>query len=249
MLVPEQVDKIVFDSGVVSINGDVLAPCEGDNAFVVEREYREIPYNGSPGKTKGLKRVLRENVTLTVHPKGLTQAILLQALPGATLDGTAIEGGGKFVIPDEAYNATVTLVGYTKDGMAKKLTVYNALADNGLTFTAGEDSEVIVELAFAGHYNMGDLTEPIYKIEDIAVTGTSTVTFTVATSGTGDEDLATVKFAGRTKNPTDGTAVFAGVAYGSNRPYEVHLDGHESAYGSLTVDSSTEAVSVTLTEL
>ena len=63
MLVPEQVEKIMLDTGAVFVNGSLIAPCEGDNTFVVEREYRDIPYNGAPGKTKGLKRIIRENAT------------------------------------------------------------------------------------------------------------------------------------------------------------------------------------------
>ena len=98
MLVPEQVEKIMLDTGAVFVNGSLIAPCEGDNTFVVEREYRDIPYNGAPGKTKGLKRIIRENATLTVHPKGLTQSMLKMALPGITENGTALEGGGRRII-------------------------------------------------------------------------------------------------------------------------------------------------------
>jgi len=63
-LVPGQVEKMLLDTGAVYIDGVLLAPCEGDNVFAVEREYRDIPYNESPGKTKGLKRILRETVNI-----------------------------------------------------------------------------------------------------------------------------------------------------------------------------------------
>ena len=55
-----------------------------------------------------------------------------------------------------------------------------------------------------------------------------------------------MKFAGRTVAESTGTAVFAGVAYGTNRPYEVHEAGYDSVYSSVTVDSATEAVSVAM---
>lgn len=242
MLVAEQVEKIMLDTGAVFVNGSLIAPCEGDNTFVVEREYRDIPYNGAPGKTKGLKRIIRENATLTVHPKGLTQSMLKMALPGITENGTALEGGGRRLIEDASYIANVVLVGNMKDGTTKVITVYNALVDNGLTITASEDSEAILELAFSAHYNPSDLTEPIYKIDDGVVEGTSTVTFTISGGAGG----ATVKFAGRTIAESAGTAVFEGVAYGENRPYEVHEDGYASVYSSVTVDSATEAVSVAM---
>ncbi len=166
-LIPGQVDKIILDTGAVYIDGNLLSPCEGDNTFAVDIEYRDIPFNGAAGKTKGLKRILRENATLTVHPKGLTQTILKHALPGADLDGTAIEsGGGRKVIALSEYIDEVVLVGDTKDGNTKIITLYNAMADNGLNVGMSEDSEAILELVFSAHYDPDALTDPIYRIED-----------------------------------------------------------------------------------
>jgi len=166
-LISGQVDKILLDTGVIYLDGNMLSPCEGDNSFVVELEYRDIPYNGSAGKTKGLKRILRENATLTVHPKGLTQSILQKALPGFVANGDIIESaGGRSVIADARYLDEVVLVGDQKDGNTKVITLYRALADNGLSMTLAEDSETILELVFAAHYDQDDLTDTIYTIED-----------------------------------------------------------------------------------
>jgi len=166
-LIAGQVNKILLDTGVVYLNGNMLSPCEGDNSFVVDVEYRDIPYNGSAGKTKGLKRILRENATLTVHPKGLTQNILQKAIPGYQLNGEITESsGGRRVIADARYLDEVVLVGDTKDGNTKVITLYRALADNGLSLTLSEDSETILELVFSAHYDQDDLTDPIYTIED-----------------------------------------------------------------------------------
>lgn len=244
----EQVSKMMLDTGAVFVGGVLLSPCEGDNAFVVTREYRDIPYNGAPGKTKGLKRVLTENATLTVHPKGLTQAAIKMALPGITDTNGVLTGGGKTYLADEDFIDEVIFVGDMKDGTTKVFTLYNCMADNGLTVTASENSEAILELVFSAHYNPEDLDEPIYKIEDGSASEKSVVTFTVSTSGSGDEDLATVKFAGRAINPVEGEAVFNGVSYGANRPYTVLLEGHATSYGSITVDTAVEAVAVNLIE-
>ena len=171
-LISGQVEKILLDTGVVYLDGNMLSPCEGDNSFVVDVEYRDIPYNGSAGKTKGLKRILRENATLTVHPKGLTQSILQKALPGYVLDGTIIESaGGRKVLLDARYLDEVVLVGDQKDGNTKVITIYRALADNGLTLTLAEDAETILELVFSAHYDQDDLTDTIYTIEDAAYYG------------------------------------------------------------------------------
>ena len=245
----EQESRRMLDTGVVFDVGGFLSPCEGDNSFVVTREYRDIPYNGAPGKTKGLKRVLTENATLTVHPKGLTQSAIKLALPGVNDNAGVLTGGGRKYLADEDFTDEVIFVGDMQDGTTKVFTLYNCMAENGLTVTASEDSEAILELTFEAHYDMDDLNAPIYKIEDAVVAGTSTVTFTIETSGSADEDLATVKFAGRSIKPVSGAAVFAGVSYGDNRPYTVLLEGHGTAYGSLTVDAASEAVSITLQEI
>ena len=168
-LVDAQVDKIILDTGIVYINGSMIAPCEGDNTYVVDREYRDIPYNGMAAKTRGLKRILRENVTLTVHPKGLTQEMLLHALPGATYtDGKIQIMGSRQVIADSEYLDEVTLVGDTKDGHTKVITLYRCLADNGLSLTMGEDGEAILELAFSAHKDASNLNLKLSEVEDVA---------------------------------------------------------------------------------
>ena len=243
-LVAEQIEKILLDTGAVYIDGQLIAPCEGDNTFVVTPTYRDIPYNGMPGPTKGLKRITGETAVLTIHPKGLTQTMLEYALPGIiNTAGKLSSGGGRRVIEDTEYH-TVQLIGNTKDALTKVITIYNALANNGLSLTLAEDAETVLELVFEASYDPTDLTSPIYDIEDGVGALTSTVTFTI----TGGAGGATVKFAGRTVDETTGTAVFAGIIYGENRPYEVHEAGYVSVYSSVTVDSATEAVSVALVE-
>jgi hypothetical protein len=169
--------------------------------------------------------------------------MLEYALPGIiNTAGKLSSGGGRRVIEDTEYH-TVQLIGNTKDALTKVITIYNALANNGL-LTLAEDAETVLELVFEASYDPTDLTSPIYDIEDGVGALTSTVTFTI----TGGAGGATVKFAGRTVDETTGTAVFAGIIYGENRPYEVHEAGYVSVYSSVTVDSATEAVAVTLVE-
>ena len=115
-----------------------------------------------------------------------------------------------------------------KDGTTKVITIYNALVDNGLSITASEDSEAILELAFSAHYNPS-WTSPnrSTSIDDGVVAGTSTVTFTISGGAGG----ATVKFAGRTVAEKCRDCRCSRVsAYGDNRPYEVHEDGYDSVY-------------------
>jgi len=171
-LIAGQVNKILLDTGVVYINGNMLAPCEGDNSFVVDVEYRNIPYNGSAGKTKGLKRILRENAILTVHPKGLTQSILNYALPGSELDGAAIESaGGRKVILDAKYIDEVVLVGDQKDGNDKGNNALQGTCRQWVDFDSGRgfgnDPGASVRGSLRSYRPCGS----IYTIEDAAYYG------------------------------------------------------------------------------
>jgi len=166
-LISGQVDKVMMDTGVFYINGNMVSPCEGDNVLAIIPIYRDIPYNGSQGKTKGLKRMIGEDATLTVHPKGLTQSMLKYALPGADLSGEDIQsGGGRQVIADAAYLDEIALIGDTVDGLTKIITLHRVLASNGLNLTLAEDNETILELVFDAHYDPDDLSAIIYSIED-----------------------------------------------------------------------------------
>src|SRR5690625_4844751 len=114
----EEIEKITIDTGVVYLNyGETnqrkLAPCNGDNTFVVEQEIRDIEYNGRRGKTKGLRRILRQDATITVHLLNMSQENLKLALAGANLENGVITSGDGF-IPDEDYLKNVTLIGETR---------------------------------------------------------------------------------------------------------------------------------------
>ena len=249
-----EIEKLVIDTGVVFLDyGEAtqrkLAPCEGENSFVVTQEIRDIEYNGRRGKTKGLRRVTAEDATLTVNLLNLTQANLKLALPGATLDGgTNAITNGTGTIAATDYLTNVTLIGDTLDGEVKIITLYNAMADGGLNISAGKKGEAGLQLTFSAHYDPANLATPIYKIEDAAdATLTAyTVTFTVKDGETPKEG-ASVTFYGSTKSTAvDGTAVWTSVLAGANRPYTAILAGYQIATGAVTVDG-VEAVAVALT--
>ncbi len=249
-----EIEKILIDTGVVILNyGETderkLAPCEGDNSFVVTQEIRDIEYNGRRGKTKGLRRITAEDATLTVNLLNLSQANLKLALAGANLEaGTGVITNGDGSIPADDYLKNVTLVGETLDGEVKIITIYNAMADNGLSVTASKKGEAQLQVAFAAHYDPTNLASPIYRIQDVESVDLSAydVTFTV-TDGTNPIKGATVSFYGLTKKTdADGKAVFAGVLEGTNRAYTIVATGYLTESSAVTVDGDDEDVEITM---
>lgn len=251
-----QIENIVIDAGVVYIDYGVpatermLAPTRGGNTFVVEQEIKTIERDGSRGKEKGLRRIITENATLTVQLLNLSQENLKLALPGADLSVGGVITNGDGSILDTDYLTNITLIGETMKSETKVITLYNALADNGLSVSMTAKEESVVELQFSAHYDPTDLSSPIYKIEEVPPAGTFTVTFTVTNiSGGAPLENASVTFYGATKlTNVSGVAAFANVAVGINRPWEIAKGGFTTRFGSVDVDGN-EAVAVALTAI
>ncbi len=252
-LTVEQIEKIVVDTGVVYLNfgleGEkILAPCKGDNAFTVEQEIKDIEFNGRRGKTKGLRRVVSENASLTVNIMNLSQDNIKLALAGSIQDEAGAITNGPGAIADTEYFRNVTLVGDTLDGHTKVISLYNAISDSGLTVTMTDKDETAVQLTFAAHYDPANLKAPIYKIDEAAPVGTYTVTFIVS-DGVDAIQGATVAFNG-TERITDvnGEATFT-VYAGNNKPYTVIKSGYATVNSAVDVDSADVSETVTMTAI
>ncbi|MTI46664.1 hypothetical protein [Sporosalibacterium faouarense] len=171
----EQLQNIVIDTGVVYVNYEetdekMLGPCKGGNTFLVEQEFKEVEYDGRRGKTKGLRRIINENASLTVRLMDLSQENIKMALAGSNLDeATSAITNGDRTISDSDYLKNIALVGTTTGGKTKVITLFNALSDNGLNMEMVDKDELAVELHFSAHYDPANLESPIYKIEDVEV--------------------------------------------------------------------------------
>lgn len=169
-LTVEQIEKIVIDAGVVYVNYGLaderlLAPCRGDNTFSVEAEIREVEVNGVKGKTKGLRRKIAENATLETNLAELTLENLKIALPGSHLVENKLTNG--WTIKSTDYIDNVTLIGKDMGDNYKKVTIYNALMDEALSFAMNEDDESVVTLVLSAHYDPADEDDNLWSIEDL----------------------------------------------------------------------------------
>lgn len=170
----EQIENIIIDAGVVYLNyGEedqkILAPTRGGNAFEVTGEIREIEVNNVRGKTKGLRRKIREEANLTVTVMDLNLENLALALPSSNLDvgGDKLSAGWK--VTDDDYLKNVTLIGETLGGAYKKISIYNAMVDGDFAIEFEEDDEGTVELNFSAHHALCPVegTDVLWDIEDL----------------------------------------------------------------------------------
>lgn len=174
----EQIENIQIDHGIMFKNyglenSEMIAPVRGGTNFKVERTYRNIEFDGVRGKTKGLKTIDDENATLTAKTLNASLETLADKLPGAkiTKDDTTnkitkIESGEMGIISEDEYIKNITVFAQKISGEYIKITITNALDENGLDFSAVQKAEGEIELVYSAHHTY-DTDEKLYIIENI----------------------------------------------------------------------------------
>jgi len=175
-LTKQDIENIQIDYGIVYVNyGDtdqkLLGPTRGGGEFVATATIRDIEFDGSKGKTKGMQVV--DDITAQLNVTSLNASLdtLKMALPFAEYD----EANGKLsvgsdsvgVIPDEAYLKNITMFAKTIKGEYKKITLYNALSENGLTFAAAPKAEGTIALNVYAHWDAVDDTTKLFEVKDV----------------------------------------------------------------------------------
>lgn len=169
-------EKFIIDAGAVYLNttftagaftgGTLLGATSGGNEFVIQQEMRQIQVDGAKGRTKGLQVVTFQNPVLTVNMKEMTAQNLAKAITGSELntsDATydIITSNGQIELED--YIQNVTLVGRLTSGEQVVIVVENVLQIEGLEMKFEDNNEVVIPVAFAGHYEAGSEQAP-FKI-------------------------------------------------------------------------------------
>lgn len=173
-LTEEQIGKIQIAEGLIYVNyGEetekLLAPTRGGGEFTVTEKVRDIEFDGRRGKTKGLQVIEEMDASLKVTTLGADQDSLLLALAGGSESEDIIESGATGLIADTKYLTNITMFCQLIDGTYKKITLFNALHEGGLTLGAKPKAEGEIALEFNAHWDPTDITNLIYQIEDITV--------------------------------------------------------------------------------
>lgn len=174
----EDVENIQIDHGILFKNyglatQKLLTPIRGGTTFKVERTIRQIEFDGQGGKTKGTEVIDDENATISAKTINASLESFAMALPGANVTKdtsgniTKIESSDLGLISDENYEDNITIFGKTLKGDYLKITIFDAMADNGLEFAAVQKAEGEIQLDFAAHHSYTDISKKIYSIEKI----------------------------------------------------------------------------------
>ena len=171
-----EVEKIQIDESVNYINFGLatermIGVTRGGSEFTVTNAVRDIDYDGRRGKTKGLQVIESQEAKLKLTTICSSQENIALAIPGCEVlyvDGkTVITNGDNTIISESDYVQNITSFAKTLDGKYKKITIYNAMHEGGFTSKAQQKAEGEVALEFDAHFNPYDVTEKIWRVEDI----------------------------------------------------------------------------------
>lgn len=176
----QQLENIQIDYGMVYVNFGVdgerrIGPTRGGGEFNATATIRDIEYDGSRGKTKGMQHVDDINAMLKVTNLDTSMGELALAMPYATYAEEKItcKGTNLGVIPDSAYLENITMFAKVVGGGYKKITLYNAMAENDFVFAAVPKGEGQIAVEVYAHWDAqeDDDTANLYEIEDVASMG------------------------------------------------------------------------------
>jgi hypothetical protein len=167
-------ENIVTDAGYVYVNYKIegkeraVGATSGGNSFVVEREIKQIEVDNLRGKTKGLRRTIRQDAQLTVNIRELSPENIKMAF-SADVDDTDPD---KYVITpkneidDEDYLENVVLVAPVfGSGKFVEIYLYNALPDGeSIELNLEDENEGVIPVQLSAHYDPDDISVVPYKI-------------------------------------------------------------------------------------
>jgi hypothetical protein len=180
-LTTKQIENVQIDYGIVYTNygetdAERLGPARGGGEFKADAKIRDIEFDGSNGKTEGMQVVESIDASLKITLLDTSIDKLALSMPYLTLEGDgdttpyslAAKSTNIGVIPDTAYLKNITMFCKTVKGEYRKITLYNAMAENGLGLKAKPKGEGELELEFNGHWKATDDTADLFKIETVA---------------------------------------------------------------------------------
>ncbi len=187
-LTQEQIENIQIDYGLVYLNyGETdqkkLGPTRGGAEFSATKNIRDIAYDGTLGKTKGMQVIDEINAVLKVSILDTSLATIASMMPQADYDSvngiiTNTTGG---LIGNTKYFTNVTMFGKTTGGEYKKITLYNAMNESDFVLKAAAKSEGEVGLEIHAHWDPLDQSD-LYSIEDVTSISDDTTKPTVTTT-------------------------------------------------------------------
>ena len=228
----------------------VVGAIRGGGTFLREVEIREIPFDGAMGKTKGLRRKITANVSLTMNSLELKADLMEKfwALKSTERTGHK-EVTAKEDIELADYVDNIAFVGKTQDGRAVIYIIENALGDGNMELTFVDKDEIVPQVVWSGHYSPDAHTVEPWKVLWPDDTDAYDVTFTVNDGSTAIEDATVTMNNIQRDTNASGNATITNVPVGTNIPFRVVKGGFQTYYGAADVVDQNVNLTVSLTAI
>jgi len=174
-LTTKQIESIQIDEGVIYLDYGLetqrlLAPTRGGGEFAATVTVRDIEFDGRHGKTTGTQVIEEQGASLKVTTLDMSQENLALAVPTCEIasdSGKTIKNPATGVIGTSSYFSNVTMFCKTIGGEYKKIVIYNAMHETGVTVKAVQKAEGELALEFIAHYPHTDLDGDLWKVTEV----------------------------------------------------------------------------------
>ena len=191
-LTTKQIENIQLDEGIIFLNYGLptqrlLAPTRGGGEFAANMTVRDIEFDGKQGKTAEMQVIEEQNASLKVTTIDMSQENLALAIPNCVVeddDGKTIRNPRSGVIVNDSYLENVTMFTKALGGKYKRITIYKAMHETGLSTKAVQKAEGELALEFAAHYKKEDLDGDLWEIKDVTDFAAPIFASAVTTSST-----------------------------------------------------------------
>lgn len=160
---------IVKDFGLSS--QVVIGVTRGGSTYTVEKDVRNIEFDGKMGAVKGLDFVNTVNANLAINMLSITADSMLELYSGMTKEDLTVEGKvydkvkQTLEVTDGNYLTNIAFVGSKANGKAYVAVIENAINVGNVEKAYEDKGEVVVNVVMRASYEADKLREvPTYEL-------------------------------------------------------------------------------------
>jgi len=174
--VPQSAKDIMLGEGVLYVDyGEVgeavIGATRGGSKVEIEREIKEVEYDGAMGPTKGMRRTGRFVVKMVINFLKMTYVNFAYGLNVTVVDGTDQDGTYKKITFNTTFASTdvktnITFKGYKANGKYCIIKIGHAMDIGNVGLEFKEKDEVVSERTYTGFYTYLAPTTPPLTIQE-----------------------------------------------------------------------------------
>lgn len=152
----------VYDYGTTNV---VMGATRGGSKVEIDRNVREMPYDGAYGKYFDLRRFTTYEPKFMINFLKLNYTLLSYGTSATVTDMTTYKKiNFRLNIEDSDYLSNIAFVGTLHSGKQGIIILENCLNDGNISWEHKENDEVVAEMQYTSHYLRTALTTPTIKI-------------------------------------------------------------------------------------